>query len=75
MVTINNIIGLLGIDHYHGKPIFIKYYSIWVEEVFDGKVYLFLTNETNDPFQLHIMDIVRTTTLCEFQYIAATKSL
>jgi len=66
MVVIKKIIQLLRIDHYHGKPISIKYYSIGVEEVFDGDVYLFVTNEANDPFQLHIMDIVRTTTLWEF---------
>jgi hypothetical protein len=75
MVAIKRIIQLLGIDHYHGTPIPIKYYSIGVEEVFDGKVNLFVTNEANDPFQLHIKDIVRTITLWEFQYIAPTKSL
>jgi hypothetical protein len=50
-------------------------HSIGVEEVFDGKVHLFVTNEANDPFQLHIKDLVGTTTLWEFQYIAPTKSL
>lgn len=49
--------------------------SIIQLEVFDGKVHLFVTNEANDPFQLHIKDIVGTTTLWEFQYIAPTKSL
>jgi hypothetical protein len=67
MVAIKRIIGLLGIDHYHGTPIPIKYYSIGVEEVFDGEVHLFVTNEANDPFQLHIKDIVGSTTLWEFQ--------
>lgn len=58
MVAIERIIKLMGIYHYHGTPIPIKYYSIGVEEVFDGKVHLFVTNEANDPFQLHIKDIV-----------------
>jgi hypothetical protein len=40
---------LLGIDSYHAKPIYEKYYSIGVEDVMDGKVPLFVTNEADDP--------------------------
>jgi hypothetical protein len=47
-VTTGRIIGLPGIDSYHGKLIFKKYYSIGVEDVMDGKVPLFVTNEADD---------------------------
>jgi len=63
IVAIGKIIGLPGIDSYHGKPIFEKYYSIRVEDVMDGKVSLFVINEADDPPQLHLKDIVGTTTL------------
>jgi hypothetical protein len=48
------IIRLPGIDSYHGKPISEKYYSIGVEDVMDGKVPLFVTNEADDRPQLHL---------------------
>jgi hypothetical protein len=63
IVAIGKIIGLPGIDSYHGKPISEKYYSIRVEDVMDGKVSLFVTNEADDSPQLHLKDIVGTTTL------------
>jgi hypothetical protein len=36
----------------------------------DGKVPLFVTNEANDPPQLHFKDIVKTTTLWDREYLA-----
>jgi hypothetical protein len=30
----------------------LKYYLVWVEDVMDGKVPLFVTNEADDPPQL-----------------------
>jgi hypothetical protein len=68
MVT-KRIIGLPGIDSYHGKPIFKNYYSIGSEDVMDGKVPLFVTNKADDPPQLHLKDIVGTTTLWDHEYL------
>jgi hypothetical protein len=68
-MAIGRITRLLGIDSYHGKPISKKYYSVGVENVMDGKVPLFVTNEANDPLQLHLKDIVRTTTLWDHEYL------
>jgi hypothetical protein len=47
-VATGRIIGLPGINSYHGKPISKKYYSVGVEDVMDGKVPLFVTNDAND---------------------------
>jgi hypothetical protein len=44
-VATRRITGLPGIGSYHGKPIFEKYYLVGVEDVMDGKVPLFVTNE------------------------------
>ncbi len=60
---------LLGIDSYHGKPISEKYYLVGVEDVMAGKVPLFVTNEVDDMPQLHLKDIVRTTTLWDCEYL------
>ncbi len=68
-VATGRIIGLLGINSYHIKPISEKYYSVGVEDVMDGKVPLFVTNEANDPPQLHLKDIVGTTTLWDREYL------
>jgi hypothetical protein len=68
-VAIARIIGLLGIDSYHGKLIFEKYYLVGVEDVMDGKVPLFVTNEADDLPQLHLKDIIGTTTLWDREYI------
>jgi hypothetical protein len=68
-VATGRITKLLGIDYYHGKPISEKYFSIGVEDVMDGKVPLFLTNEADDPPQLHLKDIVGTTTLWDREYL------
>jgi hypothetical protein len=62
IVATGRIIGLPGIDSYHGKPISEKYYLVGVKDVMDGKVPLFVTNEAYDPPQLHLKDIVGTTT-------------
>jgi hypothetical protein len=35
----------------------------------DGKVPLFVTNEANDSLQLHLKDIVGTTTLWDCEYL------
>ncbi len=69
IVAIGRIIGLLGIDSYHGKRISEKYYSIGVEDVKDGKVPLFMTNKANDALQLHFKNIVGTTTLWDHEYL------
>jgi len=58
------------IDSYHGKPISEKYYLVGVEDVMDGKVPLFVTNEANDLPQLHLKDIVGTTILWDCEYLA-----
>jgi hypothetical protein len=50
-IAIGRITWLLGVESYHGKPIFEKYYSIGVEEALDGKVPLFVKSEANDPPQ------------------------
>jgi hypothetical protein len=63
------IVRLLGIDSYHGKPISKKYYSVGVEDVIDGKVPLFVTNEADDLLQLHLKDIIRTITLWDREYL------
>ncbi len=68
IVAIGWITRLLGIDSYHGKPIFENYYSIGVEDVMDGKVPLFVINKVNDLPQLHLKDIVGTTTLWDREY-------
>jgi hypothetical protein len=70
IIAIGRIIGLPGVDYYHGKPIFDKYYSIGVEEALDGKVPLFVKNEVDDPPQLHLKDVVGTATLWDCKYIA-----
>jgi hypothetical protein len=46
-----------------------KYYSVGVEDVMDGKVPSFVTNEADDPPQLHLKDIVGTTTLWDHEYL------
>ncbi len=69
IMATRRIIGLLRIDSYHGKSISEKYYSVGVEDVMDGKVPLFVTNEANDPPQLHLKDIVGTTTLWDHEYL------
>jgi hypothetical protein len=46
-----------------------QYYSVGVEDVMDGKVPLFVTNEVNDPSQLHLKDIVGTTILWDREYL------
>ncbi len=69
-LTTGRIIGLPGIDSYHGKPISKKYYLVGVEDVRDGKVPLFVTNKANDLPQLHFKDIVGTTTLWDREYLA-----
>jgi hypothetical protein len=48
------ITGLPWIDSYRGKSISEKYYSVGVEDVMDGKVPLFVTNEADDSPQLHL---------------------
>jgi hypothetical protein len=63
------IIRLPRIDYYHGKPISEKYFLVGVEDVMDGKVPLFVTNEADDPLQLHLKDIVRTTILWDCEYL------
>jgi hypothetical protein len=68
-VATGRITGLPGIDSYHGKPISEKYYSVGVEDVMDGKVPLFVTNEVDDSPQLHLKDIVGTTILWGREYI------
>jgi hypothetical protein len=68
IVATGRIIGLPGIDSYHGKPISEKYYLVGVKDVMDGKVPLFVTNEAYDPPQLHLKDIVGTTTLWDREY-------
>jgi hypothetical protein len=40
-----------------------------VKDVMDGKVPLFVTNEAYDPPQLHLKDIVGTTTLWDREYL------
>ncbi len=54
IVATRRITGLPRIDSYHGKPISGKHYSVGVEDVMDGKVPLFVTNEANDLPQLHL---------------------
>jgi hypothetical protein len=68
-VATRRITGLPRIDSYHGKSISEKYYSVGVEDVMDGKVPLFVTNEINDLPQLHLKDIVGTTTLWDREYL------
>jgi hypothetical protein len=68
-MTIGRITRLPGIDNYHGKLIFEKYFSIGVEDVMDGKVPLFMTNEADNLPQLHLKDIVGTTTLWDCEYL------
>jgi hypothetical protein len=68
-VATRRITRLLGIDSYHGKPISKKYYSVGVKDVMDSKVPLFVTNEANDPPQVHLKDIVGTTTLWDREYL------
>jgi hypothetical protein len=68
-VATRRIIGLPRIDSYHDKPILEKYYLVGVEDVMDGKVPLFVTNEVNDSPQLHLKDIVGTTTLWDHEYL------
>lgn len=73
-IAIGRIIGLPGANSYHGKPIFEKYYLVGVEEAFDGKVPLFVKNEANDPPQLHLKDVIGTTTLWDREYIVSTNN-
>ncbi len=54
----------LGIQFNKGQ-----YYLVGVEDVMDGKVPLFVTNEVDDPPQLHLKDIVGTTTLWDHEYL------
>jgi hypothetical protein len=35
----------------------------------DGKVPLFVTNKVDDPLQLHLKDIIGTTTLWDCEYL------
>ncbi len=72
IVATRRITRLLGIDSYHGKPISKKYYLVGVEDVMDGKVPLFVTNEADDLLQLHLKDIVGTTTLWDREYLVLT---
>jgi hypothetical protein len=44
---------------------------VGVEEASNGKVPLFVKNEANDPPQLHLKDVIRTTTLWDHEYIAS----
>jgi hypothetical protein len=69
IMAIGRITWLPRIDSYHGKPISEKYYLVGVEDVMDGKVPLFVTNEVDDPPQLHLKDIVGTTTLWDCEYL------
>ncbi len=68
-VATGRITRLPRIDSYHGKPIFEKCYLVEVEDVMDGKVPLFVTNEIDDLLQLHLRDIVGTTTLWDSEYL------
>jgi hypothetical protein len=40
----------------------------------DGKVPLFVTNEADDPPQLHLKDIVGTTTLHDREYLVLAEA-
>jgi hypothetical protein len=64
MVAIRRITGLPRSDFYHGTQISEKFYAIGVEEALDGKVDLFVTNEADDPPQLHL----GSTTLWDNEY-------
>jgi hypothetical protein len=69
-ITIGRITWFLGVDSYHGKLIFEKYYLVGVEEALDDKVPLFVKIEANDPPQLHLKDVIGNTTLWDCEYIA-----
>lgn len=69
MVAIRRITGLPRSDFYHGTQISEKFYTIGVEEALGGKVDLFVTNEADDPPQLHLKEVVGSTTLWDNEYI------
>ncbi len=69
MVAMGRITGLPRSYFYHDTQISEKFYAIGVEEALDGKVDLCVTNEADDPPQLHLKDVVGSTTLWDNEYI------
>jgi hypothetical protein len=69
MVAMGRITGLPRSYFYHDTQISEKFYAIGVEEALDGKVDLCVTNEADDPPQLHLKDVVGSTKLWDNEYI------
>lgn len=69
MVAMGRITGLPRSYFYHDTQISEKFYAIGVEEALDGKVDLCVTNEADNPPQLHLKDVVGSTTLWDNEYI------